>query len=130
MRKTLLFLILICVLSHNSFASEIAVSAKRFVMSPDTYLNRNVVMKMKYSGKASIQDREGFLKCTCEGVTDSGASYEKKIMFFNVYLDSDTLDKFADRLEDDQVMTIHAFVDKINRNWTRLTVYEIEIDDE
>ena len=135
MNKTLSFLLLIGMLfvivmdySYSSDSSEVSVTAKRFISSPKSFANKNIVMRVKFVNRASIQDRDGFLKCTLEGVSEKENA--ETIMFFTVYLDSDTLDEWADELDMGTRMIIHAFVDKVNRNWTRLTVYELELDEE
>ena len=112
----------------NSYPAEIPVTAKRFIAAPESYADKSIVMKVIYVNKASIQDRKGFLKCTCKGAVDSTAAAGDVIMFYKVYLDSDTLDKWIDKLKEGLEMTIHAFVDEVKRNLTRLTVYEIEME--
>ena len=132
MKKILFSLLLIGITAAfstvNSYSAEIPVTAKRFIAAPESYADKSIVMKVIYVNKASIQDREGFLKCTCKGADDSPAAASDAVVFYKVYLDSDTLDKWIDKLEEGLEITIHAFVDKVKGNWTRLTVYEIEVE--
>ena len=80
---------------------------------------------MKFREFASIQNREGFTKCIMEGAANSQPGNNNKILFFNVYLDSDTMEKWADKLVFGKMIRIYAYVDKANKNWSQLDIYKI-----
>jgi len=125
----LILIIMVCVLSLGSIEQkgiEIKVSPQNFILVPEKFEEKCVVMEMMFRNFASKQDRAGFAKCTMEGINDSLKVEENRILFYNVYLDSDTVEKWYDKLFFGRRIIIHTYVEKVDGNWSRLVVYEIE----
>ncbi len=130
MRVYKLFLIFIfCIFSFGNASQdkvEIRVSAKNFILLPEKFEGKCIVMEMMFRNFATIQDRKGFAKCTMEGISDSLKIEENKVIFYSVYLDSDTVEKWYDKLFFGKRIIIHSYVEKAVGNWSMLIVYEIE----
>ena len=126
MKRLYILLIIFIFLFEHINAQEIEVSTEHFVFTAERYHNKCIVMEMRFREFASIQNKSGFTKCTMEGIVDSLLQNGEQILFYNVYLDSDTIEKWAKKLVFGKRIIVHAYVGEANRNWTQLNVYKIE----